>query len=298
PDKNQLSAARASAEGFRYDRVQRSRQTEQLIAAFPIAPKAIEAQTRPTPIFIVGMPRSGTTLVESILGAHSKVFACGERQAMRGVMQEFTALETGISAIAAATRRRWRESYVRELPALGGATAITEKNPWNFDALGMIFELFPDARVIHVRRDPVETGLSIFRNEFPQFASFATRLRHRPLLRRVRAADVALGVRPPGSIHYSPVRGSGGRLRRCRAAARRVLRSGVGGGMQEFLLHESDHRHDERSPGPKASKCFSWARQSLRCLCVSAHRCTPRRRRRHPIRSRRGHAVATYNTLH
>src|SRR4030095_4240144 len=139
PDKNQLSAARASAEGFRYDRVQRSRQTEQLIAAFPIAPKAIEAQTRPTPIFIVGMPRSGTTLVESILGAHSKVFACGERQAMRGVMQEFTALETGISAIAAATRRRWRESYVRELPALGGATAITDKNPWNFDALGMIF---------------------------------------------------------------------------------------------------------------------------------------------------------------
>src|SRR4029434_7871276 len=56
------------------------------------------------------------------------------------------------------------------------ATAITEKNPWNFDALGMIFELFPDARVIHVRRDPVETGLSIFRNEFPKFASFATRL--------------------------------------------------------------------------------------------------------------------------
>src|SRR4030095_695004 len=128
---NQLSAARASAEGFRYDRVQRSRQTEQLIAAFPIAPKAIEAQTRPTPIFIVGMPRSGTTLVESILGAHSKVFACGERQAMRGVMQEFTALETGISAIAAATRPRWRASYVRELPALGGATAISDKKPWD-----------------------------------------------------------------------------------------------------------------------------------------------------------------------
>jgi hypothetical protein len=45
---------------------------------------------------------------------------------MRGVMQEFTALGTGISAIAPSTRRRWRESYARELPALGGATAITD----------------------------------------------------------------------------------------------------------------------------------------------------------------------------
>src|SRR4030095_3536887 len=71
PDKNQLSAARASAEGFRYDRVQRSRQTEQLIAAFPIAPKAIEAQTRPTPIFIVGMPSSATALVENTLCGHA-----------------------------------------------------------------------------------------------------------------------------------------------------------------------------------------------------------------------------------
>ena len=61
-------------------------------------------------------------------------------------------------------------------PDLGGAIAITDKNPWNFDALGVIFELFPNARVIHVRRDPVETGLSIFRHAFPKLAAFTNRL--------------------------------------------------------------------------------------------------------------------------
>ena len=123
------------------------------------------------------MPRSGTTLIESILGAHSRVFACGERQEMRSIMQEFASLAPiGGSGIPEATKQRWRDAFLRELPDLGGATAVTDKNPWNFDALGLIFDLFPDARVIHVRRNPIETGLSIFRNEFPKFASFANRL--------------------------------------------------------------------------------------------------------------------------
>jgi hypothetical protein len=124
------------------------------------------------------MPRSGTTLIESILGAHSGVLARGERQAMRSVMQEFLASVPAVSVsdVSESTRRRWRETFWRELPDLQRFVAVTDKNPWNFDALGMIFELFPHARVIHLRRDPVETGLSIFRNEFPKFVSFANRL--------------------------------------------------------------------------------------------------------------------------
>jgi tetratricopeptide (TPR) repeat protein len=175
---NKLSIQRAQHELLDYDRTERERQTEQLISIFPATPQAIQNSARPIPIFIVGMPRSGTTLIESIIGAHSKVLACGERQEMRSIMQEFvsSAPNLRMSSIPETHRQRWRGAFWRELPDLSDAIAVTDKNPWNFDALGLIFELFPHARVIHVRRDPVETGLSIFRNEFPKFVSFTNRL--------------------------------------------------------------------------------------------------------------------------
>ncbi len=175
---NELGARRAHDQRLGYDRAERRRQTDWLMASFPAAAPATAAGTAAVPIFIVGMPRSGTTLVESIVGAHSRVVACGERQAMRSIMQEFVASSSGrgMRDVAESTRQRWREAFWRELPDLSGALAVTDKNPWNFDALGVILELFPQARVIHVRRNPVETGLSIFRNDFPKFASFAHRL--------------------------------------------------------------------------------------------------------------------------
>ncbi len=175
---NELCAQRARHERLEYDRAERERQTDELISRFPVAAPSRQANAGPIPIFIVGMPRSGTTLIESIIGAHSRVFACGERQEMRSIMQEFASLapSVGMAGIPQSTRQRWREAFWRELPDLRGAIAVVDKNPWNFDALGLILELFPRGRVVHVRRDPVETGLSIFRNEFPKFVSFAHRL--------------------------------------------------------------------------------------------------------------------------
>jgi tetratricopeptide (TPR) repeat protein len=175
---NQLGAERARRERLDYDRADRTRQTDRLISIFRTAPKAGQIDSRPTPIFVVGMPRSGTTLIESIVGAHSEVFACGERQEMRSIMQEFVALASrlGMAGVAGSAKQQWREAFWRELPDLHGAIAVTDKNPWNFDALPLILELFPHARVIHVCRDPVETGLSIYRNEFPKFVAFAHRL--------------------------------------------------------------------------------------------------------------------------
>ena len=175
---NSFCAQRAWQQGFRYDQLARKRQTDELISISDAPPPPGEGSTGPIPIFIVGMPRSGTTLIESILGAHSNVFACGERQAMRSIMQEFASLSParGLSGVPEGTRERWREAYWRELPDVHGAIAVTDKNPWNFDALCMIFALFPDARVIHVQRDPVEVGLSVFRHEFSKFAAFTCRL--------------------------------------------------------------------------------------------------------------------------
>ncbi len=82
----------------------------------------------------------------------------------------------GIAGIAESTWNQWREFYLKETPDTRGASVVTDKNPWNFDAIGVILRLFPDARIIHVRRNPVETGLSIFRNEFGKFLPFTCRL--------------------------------------------------------------------------------------------------------------------------
>jgi hypothetical protein len=97
---------------------------------------------------------------------------------MRWIMQEFLALARASASarIPEDAWKQWRESYWREAPDPRGAAFITDKNPWNFDAIGLIAELFPEARIIHVRRNPVETGISIFRNEFAKFQPFTNRL--------------------------------------------------------------------------------------------------------------------------
>ena len=139
-------------------------------------PRSGEEGTGPRAVFIVGMPRSGTTLIESIIGAHSKVLAAGERMAMRWIMERFLPLGKPASAIDEETLRDWRKSYWQEVEAQPGIRVVTDKNPWNYDAIGMIARLFPDARIIHVRRSPVETGLSIFRNQFGKANQYANRL--------------------------------------------------------------------------------------------------------------------------
>ncbi|MBI1188358.1 MAG: tetratricopeptide repeat protein [Alphaproteobacteria bacterium] len=176
---NAMARDLAAREGLIYDRDARARQIDELISLFPNARDAPAPVAATIPIFIVGMPRSGTTLIESVIGAHSQVFACGERPEMRWIAQDFmTRVRAGASpaAVVAAERGRWRDWFFRDMPDLGGATAVTDKNPWNYDAIGLILEALPDARVIHVQRNPVDVGFSIFRNEFSKFVPFAYRL--------------------------------------------------------------------------------------------------------------------------
>ena len=175
---HELCLERARNEGFAYDPALVRARTDRLIAHFADAPPVLQTEVPPVPVFIVGMPRSGTTMVESILGAHSRVEACGERDEMGVILREFETEVAHGSAeqLPEATRHRWRESYWREIPRPVDTLAVTDKNPWNFEALGLILHLFPNARVIHVRRDPVETCLSIFRNEFAPHVTFVNRL--------------------------------------------------------------------------------------------------------------------------
>lgn len=175
---NALCAERSAAAGFGYDAGERTRQVDELIRVFPSLPAGKPGAVRPRPVFIVGMPRSGTTLIESVIGAHPQVFACGERPAMRFIVQEFLPMvrARGMAAIPEAAFARWRECYLTDLPSIGDATVVTDKNPWNFDAVGLILRLLPEARIIHLRRNSVDTGFSIWRNEFSKFMGFAHRL--------------------------------------------------------------------------------------------------------------------------
>jgi hypothetical protein len=133
----------------------------------------------PAPVFVVGMPRSGTTLVEQILAAHGSVHGAGERSAL-GTL--FSALGGGndaaavarIAALDSAALDAAAQKYLAELHALApGAARIVDKMPGNFHLLGFIALLLPGARIIHCQRDPRDIGLSIFTFRFFGYHPYA-----------------------------------------------------------------------------------------------------------------------------
>jgi len=122
----------------------------------------------PAPIFIVGMPRSGTSLTEQILASHSAVYGAGELDALdaaiRCAVEHFPA---DLTTLDSAAWKSIRERYLTELSChAGGAAYVSDKMPSNFLHIGAIGILFPDAKIIHCRRDPLDIGLSCFRNHF------------------------------------------------------------------------------------------------------------------------------------
>lgn len=175
---NRLAFAYAQSEGIQYDPTARRKLSDELIATFESVPAPGAIGSMPRPVFIVGMPRSGTTLIESVIGAHSTVLAGGERMAIRWIMQDFLSrARLGPPAsIPEGTWQAWRDFFWQEMSGRPDVQVVTDKNPWNFDAIALVLRLFPDARIIHVRRNPVETGFSIFRNQFPKLQPFANRL--------------------------------------------------------------------------------------------------------------------------
>ena len=104
------------------------------------------------PVFIVGMPRSGTTLVEQIVSSHPQVTGAGEL----GFVSELgSAMLSASGALNEHSLRLFREQYLRALDELAeGKVLVTDKMPQNFRYLGLISLAIPEARVIHVRRNP------------------------------------------------------------------------------------------------------------------------------------------------
>ena len=116
------------------------------------------------PIFIVGMPRSGTTLVEQIITSHSEVIAGGE---LPFIQQLGLGLSMGSLEITPSILSNFRASYLSKLEKIsGGKNFITDKMPINFLHIGLIATAFPESKIIHVTRDPSAVCWSNFTRYF------------------------------------------------------------------------------------------------------------------------------------
>jgi hypothetical protein len=117
-------------------------------------------------IFILGMPRSGTTLVEQILASHSKVFGAGELEYLQRGALNF--MEKGYAIGDSKRLAELQADYMRAIAQLGvEEPVVVDKMPSNFLWTGFILTAFPGARVIHTSRDPVAVCWSIYRRYFP-----------------------------------------------------------------------------------------------------------------------------------
>lgn len=138
------------------------------------------------PIFIIGMPRSGTSLVEQILAAHPEVTGGGELTYMPSIIDglskkagssrpwPFCALDAGQQTINSAA-----QYYLDNIDRLSDNTQyVTDKMPHNFYSLGLIRLLFPEAKVIHCTRDPLDTCLSIYFQKFKEGHPYSKNLFH------------------------------------------------------------------------------------------------------------------------
>jgi len=135
---------------------------------------ADDAASRKTPIFIVGLPRTGTTLADRIIGSHSQVQSVGETQFMQMVLRRESGIESDekmtpemIEACAGLDIDIIGRGYMDMLAyRLGAEPMFVDKLPFNILYLGFITKAFPEARIVRMKRNPMDSCFSMYKQVF------------------------------------------------------------------------------------------------------------------------------------
>ncbi len=207
----------------RIDRDELSEFVDNVIGAFPrslFARSDGRGNDSERPVFVLGMPRSGTTLVEQIVAAHPQADGVSEIKAISGMFNRTLGtaglkgdLGAAVAGLGAAERSALAAQYLDEIGQLAdaGARRVVDKLPFNFNYIGFIRLLFPRARIVHCKRNPMDNCLSLF------FGFFDTRAYHFNDLedigfayaqyRRLMAHWDAVGVDPIHHLGYEALVG-------------------------------------------------------------------------------------------
>lgn len=153
------NAASRAATGARYNRAAQEAFVDRSVATYAAPAEAVGSTG--APVFILGMFRSGSTLVERILAAHSGVISGGELALLPRVVAGIAPYPEAVAEASTETVQGWRETYLEGLRAARpGEGLVTDKRPDNFLHVGLIKAMYPDARIIHTVRDPMDVCLS------------------------------------------------------------------------------------------------------------------------------------------
>lgn len=149
--------------------------------SFTIA--TVEASTDQTPVFIVGMPRSGTTLIEQVLCSHPEIHGAGELKDFQQVLSAHPAVgpmneaATWVPKLTDKDYQDIGQAYLQRLREYHGTAArITDKMPGNFHYLGFICRALPGTRVIHSMRNPMDSCISNYTRLFNDTMEFSYNL--------------------------------------------------------------------------------------------------------------------------
>lgn len=153
---------------------------ESIRGAFPSPVSASDGHATREPIFVIGMPRSGTTLVERILTSHPEVYSAGELQNFGVVLKRLSGSRTPylldpdtVARAGTLETRQLGEAYLASTrPATGTTARFVDKLPHNFLYAGFIARALPNATIVCVRRNPLDTCLSNFRQLFAQTSPY------------------------------------------------------------------------------------------------------------------------------
>ncbi|WP_454256221.1 sulfotransferase [Pseudomonas sp. Marseille-Q8238] len=165
---------------FSYDAAQTSAWMQDIAAAF--TPALIDrfkgaGVDSKRPIFIIGMPRSGTTLIEQILASHPDAYGAGELHALGQAVARAGSFPNGLTHWSNRDLAQIAGDYLEQIDRLApDALRVIDKLPGNFLYAGLIPLLLPGARIIHCRRDPVDTCLSCYSKNFAGEQLFAYQL--------------------------------------------------------------------------------------------------------------------------